>query len=59
MRSLLMRAHLVKLSITLIVDCIDFTEAWLSSVGVEPGQLQAEDQPHWSQWLPEHSDCLS
>lgn len=56
---LLMRAHLVKLSITIIVDCIDFTEIWLSSIGVEPGQLQAEDQPHWSRWLPEHSDCLS
>lgn len=59
MRSLLMRAHLVKLSITIITDWVDFTEVWLSSVGVEPGQLQAEDQPHWSRWLPEHSDCLS
>lgn len=38
---------------------LNYTEVWLSSVGVEPGQLQAEDQPHWSRWLPEHSDCLS
>lgn len=59
MRSLLMRAHFVKLRIIIIVDCIDFIGVWLSSVGVEPGQLQAEDQPHWSRWLPEHSDRLS
>lgn len=53
-----MRAHLVKLGITMTLYCIAFTEVWLSSVGVEPGQLQAEDQPHWSRWLPEHSDRL-
>lgn len=27
--------------------------------GVEPGKLQAEDQPYWPQWFPEHSDRLS
>lgn len=27
--------------------------------GVEPGQLQAEDQPHRPHWLPEHGDCVS
>ena len=28
-------------------------------LGVEPGQLQAEDQPHRPHWLPEHSDRVS
>lgn len=32
---------------------------FLLLVGVEPGQLQAEDKPHRPHWLPEHSDCLS
>lgn len=34
---------------------------WLgqSIQGVEPGKLQAEDQSHWSQKVPEHSDCVS
>lgn len=41
-----------------MVDCTCFTEVFLPSAGVEPGQLQAEDQPHWSQRLPEHGDRL-
>lgn len=59
MRYLLMRAQLIKLSTTVMADSIVFTEDFLPSLGVEPDQLQAENQPHWSQRLPEHSDCVS